>query len=590
MLNTDLHRANIDTKKKGKRMSKEDFIKNLRGCDLGNDVDRDYLSKIYDNIQASPIAISVSAGEATSNVSLLNAEYILNKMKLGVLLKSDKKKNRVRNFKINDNDGAGYNKTIEKNVMDSDDLLRSLSPYFYNFLVTGVDMNFSMDIVSFLFESSWSHFHAITESLLSKLNEDLSVAFIAMDILCYCICACILLDKQSELLQFLAVYSKFQASCALKSEKINELPVSVFTNSKNLASSIKTKPSRAGLSSIMSPMLTPRRIATPDASGVKNGSTPMASQASGGHNLDGLQSIIEKFSRDDAFECIGCVQKIFTELKSAIRFSVSNDILVKAVSKLDKQEFLLEHNCSVVKDGNLTKINKAGKESIYHFYLLSDMLIYAQSLLIGSSKVREVLTLYDLQVCDKESDLTGCTIVIKHPSKLLIVVADSIEIKRDWLSALERAITDCVLMRSSMQRNESKILFRLEQQNEALKSSVVLAAGRSLTKINYSGYAFAKTISWDSFAPTAPITPKRDAVTPGPFVDNSSHLTRTLSGIEEVAESSTPVCTSNSVGSEQSPVPESKAIILQRRKDALYERVYAMNDASLDSLFIHVSL
>ena len=183
--------------------------------------------------------------------------------------------------------------------MDSDDLLRSLSPFFYNFQVAGVDMSFNMDVVSFLFESSWSHFHAIVESLLSRLNEDLSVAFIAMDILCYCICACILLDKQSELVQFLAVYSKFQASCGLKSDAINELPVSVFSSFKVALSGTKKKPSRNNLSSvmntIMSPVITPRRIVSPDIVPVRNGSTPIIGST---NKFDGLEGIIEKFSRE----------------------------------------------------------------------------------------------------------------------------------------------------------------------------------------------------------------------------------------------------------------------------------------------------
>jgi hypothetical protein len=39
MLNTDLHRANTD-KKRNKKMTKEEFLSNLKKCDQGNDIAR----------------------------------------------------------------------------------------------------------------------------------------------------------------------------------------------------------------------------------------------------------------------------------------------------------------------------------------------------------------------------------------------------------------------------------------------------------------------------------------------------------------------------------------------------------------------
>lgn len=49
MLNTDLHNSNIKTEK---RMKLEDFIKNLRGIDETEDIDRDLLRGIYERIRA----------------------------------------------------------------------------------------------------------------------------------------------------------------------------------------------------------------------------------------------------------------------------------------------------------------------------------------------------------------------------------------------------------------------------------------------------------------------------------------------------------------------------------------------------------
>merc|ERR1711871_1777892 len=68
MLNTDLHRARDDgTKKKRKKMTKDEFINNLRGADQGQNIDRDLLSSMYDNILASPIEMEVQSSEVIIN-------------------------------------------------------------------------------------------------------------------------------------------------------------------------------------------------------------------------------------------------------------------------------------------------------------------------------------------------------------------------------------------------------------------------------------------------------------------------------------------------------------------------------------------
>ncbi|OEU19813.1 SEC7-like protein, partial [Fragilariopsis cylindrus CCMP1102] len=61
MLNTDLHKSHHVTKgkKKGqiKKMSRDEFIANLRGVNKGNEIDREYLSNIYDGIEANAIVL-----------------------------------------------------------------------------------------------------------------------------------------------------------------------------------------------------------------------------------------------------------------------------------------------------------------------------------------------------------------------------------------------------------------------------------------------------------------------------------------------------------------------------------------------------
>lgn len=55
MLNTDLYNPNI--KKTQKRMTVEDFARNLRGCNAGHDFDPEYLNEIYDAISTNEIIL-----------------------------------------------------------------------------------------------------------------------------------------------------------------------------------------------------------------------------------------------------------------------------------------------------------------------------------------------------------------------------------------------------------------------------------------------------------------------------------------------------------------------------------------------------
>lgn len=64
MLNTDAHSSTLA---KQKRMSKEDFLKNNRGIDDGNDLDAAFLEEIYDEIQSDEIVLKEEQDAALLN-------------------------------------------------------------------------------------------------------------------------------------------------------------------------------------------------------------------------------------------------------------------------------------------------------------------------------------------------------------------------------------------------------------------------------------------------------------------------------------------------------------------------------------------
>ncbi|GMH66539.1 hypothetical protein TrST_g737 [Triparma strigata] len=65
MLNTDLHNPNMEDEK---RMTVEDFVRNNRGIDGGDDLDRDFLVGLYHDIKGEEIQVQQTASEAVTDV------------------------------------------------------------------------------------------------------------------------------------------------------------------------------------------------------------------------------------------------------------------------------------------------------------------------------------------------------------------------------------------------------------------------------------------------------------------------------------------------------------------------------------------
>ena len=73
MLNTDLHKASLDDsrkKRKRKKMSKLEFMNNLRGVDNSADLSKDYLSSIYDSISAEAIEMTFESPGARMEMEM----------------------------------------------------------------------------------------------------------------------------------------------------------------------------------------------------------------------------------------------------------------------------------------------------------------------------------------------------------------------------------------------------------------------------------------------------------------------------------------------------------------------------------------
>ena len=408
---------------------------------------RDYIGRIYDNIRATPIELAVESNEAGG--------------------KTDRDDREAGAPDLNATEEKLFAKDITKRLRDSEDLLRSLSPFTYRFQITGVDINISLDLVSFMYETVWFHFHAITEALLSSLNSDIYVTFAAVDILCYSLNSSIFLNLRTEKAAFAGQLYKFQKMC-LEAD-----------------SSLICKLS----------------------------------------DESWFQRVTDAIP-ETAMECIADIHHLSVLLKDGIQESANYEVTRSVAARIEKKARVLELNTFFVREGDLSKKSRTGRLVAYKFFLFSDHLIYSHqsclgigkcvrtficvftthigvfllptfppsptsltdvlpdlfddmiffvtSLIAGAEfKVHEQLALAHMTISDID-DPTGCSFFIAHPTKSFVIVAESREIKTLWLRDTFQTIVSC-RKREALRANglrKMSIIDRIEgQQKSALSQA-----------------------------------------------------------------------------------------------------------------------
>ena len=183
MLNTDLHKNNLGTRR-SKKMTKADFIQNLRGVEQGDDIPRQYLSDIYDSIEESPIALDEDTGRSLSSED----------------------KNSILQDMMN-------------NVRAAASLLHSLAVHDFKF-ATASDVaqarcvsydaalsQVTTDIVS----KTWHHWHSVISTCLETAHLDLQGMEPCVDILLYSLATTVCLDMNVERAAFLTQLGRLKS-------------------------------------------------------------------------------------------------------------------------------------------------------------------------------------------------------------------------------------------------------------------------------------------------------------------------------------------------------------------------------------------
>ena len=401
MLNTDLHRANMDKKKSAKKMTKSEFVKNLRGADQGQDIDTAYLERIYDNIAAGPIEMAVDTKPTDD----------------------DKAQGKVQRENTDDNAATDPEsnracvRELLRSLRNSEDLLRSLSPYTHRFYIMGVDISISLDLVSFMFESVWHNFHAIVDSLLTKMINEENVIFSALDVLCNSLTSCIFLDLKVEKLAYATQLARFRQVC---------------------------------------------EAAESDEDGTGKGKISGAGFASGAFRKEKWFVRVEEATVQTAITAIAEVHGVVTQLKDVVRFCARREATKAVLTRIEKKANLKDSNRFIIMEGDLKKRNRSNKFDTYRFFLFSDCLVYAHQ---GFSeyKVHGQLDLESTTVDGYvPDDVSNCCFVVNNPKKSFLVMADSHAEKQNWLRNIQETISSATHRRNGRRLS---ILDRMESQD-----------------------------------------------------------------------------------------------------------------------------
>ncbi|KAF1782176.1 Guanine nucleotide exchange factor, N-terminal [Phytophthora cactorum] len=172
----DSHLHNPQVKKN--KMSKEQFVKNNRGIDNGNDLPK--RSRVIP--------------KATREASVSGADLENEKFRGG----------------------------IAKAVAQSEELMKDLSHTYNTFQFVGVDTPISPDLIKILFERVWFSLLTLSTTILCDNQSDLSTRMQCLDLLRFCISTCLFLNMPVERQAFCGLLRKVQDSLDGKPQEDSE--------------------------------------------------------------------------------------------------------------------------------------------------------------------------------------------------------------------------------------------------------------------------------------------------------------------------------------------------------------------------------
>lgn len=413
MLNTDLHKTSMfaapagqssSKSKQRKKMTKQEFMNNLRGVNNSEDLSKDYLSTIYDSIAANPIAIY----RTNENPNFHEGTYGKKTIRFS--------SNEYGHIIQGNTDLAGMLKHLNKNVKICQELLRGLASHEHPYLTLRNRKNVKKsrknmvpeELVKSAFCSTWHHFHGTINSALDSAHLDPKGLENCLDVLMYSLCATICLDLSVERNAFtsqLVRVKYFRENRGLEEDDVKPIQ--------------KKKSSRGR-----------------DHLDYKNDSWYMR-----------IEKAAESYHENSKIAALDEVDTMFKKLHASLKVdSTLKKEMIKIARKITNGQILLNDPTRYfLREGELSKkCNRTGRNAKYTFFLFSDVLIYAH-LSAGTYRIHGELPLHLMKIMNlghgsSEKSKHARSFHLIHPRKSFVVFATSAEAKTVWLDTINTAI------------------------------------------------------------------------------------------------------------------------------------------------------
>lgn len=404
MLNTDLHKTATGPKKtkKGasisqKMMSKSEFISNLQSA-IGKmePLSPEYLSHIYDSIEAMPI---VMTGEDATFFS--DTVSISSSDRLSMTLSS-----MVDNGKSLD--------ALLRALSTQEHKFSSIEDYSTRECFGGDISRATSTLARNIMVQNWHEFHGLINGVIEKAHLDMSMMDTCSTILKYLLSLTVCLDMPVETTAFLNQLGRFRLFHAWRRGESTD-------HSASEAIDLLRKED----------WFTGIEEASADVS-------PSASKK----KLMSLELI------DDLIMDLGLSITVSVEGQKAMK---------RAVQYLSNAEYLLnDPTRTFIRRGHLMKrANRSGRLAEYQFFLFSDTVIYGKKLPNSKQyKIHEELPLILMKVVDwfppehKREAKKGFQIY--HPKKTFMVYAAKREERDSWVATIRQAIDKEVQQKMNM--------------------------------------------------------------------------------------------------------------------------------------------
>jgi len=404
MLNTDLHKVSMFAappsarkQKERKKMTKAEFLNNLRGVDNSEDLSRDYLSQIYDSIAQNPIAIYRPPENSTFFDGVSAKKTI--KFSSG----------EFGHIIIGNMDLAGMIKHFIKSVKPSQELLRGLAAHEHPYLTIKNSRKNTKksrkhlvpeELVRSAFCSLWHHFHGVINTALDAAHLDPKGLENCLDVLMYTLCTTVCLDLTVE-------------RNAFTSQLVR---VKFFRENRGLEEEADGNEQR--------PVSRIR-----DHLDYKN--DPWYTR---------IEKAAESYHENAKIAALDEVDGMFKKLHASLKVdSTLKKEMIKVARRIRNGQILLNDPTRYfVKEGELAKrCNRTGRKIKYTFFLFSDVLIYANKA-GGMYKIHGELPLHLMKIMDLHSGQRSFHLI--HPRKSFVIFASNTNEKATWLATINAAI------------------------------------------------------------------------------------------------------------------------------------------------------